>query len=322
MSAEQKLKMAAEDVLDEESLEPTPQIPMDIEDLYEAPDPASLEPADPYDELEGDADSDTDVRGFLPPPEAPRGLNEGLPELEQDESGFQALSTDESHVRERMLWTAREADEADRNKVPTRGENALRDWRLKSGNKRREHAERQAAEKRTNRNSLGLGLAIGLAIGLLGLGVVWALGGSEETAAPVEAITTGTPTEATLVPTPEAAAPTTPVAETPVQAGWTPPLVDGTYMSWAAEDHLYWQFDYASEQTLRLRWLDAAGAVALDDTECGRIDGAMGRCYVGRSVERFEWLVRQGAAGGTWTVEACQGADCGVIDTFEVGSGS
>jgi hypothetical protein len=326
MSAEQKLKMAEPEILDGDSLEP--QTPLDIEDLYDAPDPLSLEDEDEddFDPLECDLDQDTDVRGYLPSPEHPRGLNEDLPELDGRESGFQAISTDESHVRDRMLWT-HEQEEAKRNHQPTAAEVGLRDWRLKSGQKRREAAELERIEKQVRRKSLAMGVGIGVGVGLLALGGLWALTSSGEpdvtagseavtTGTPTEAVTTGTPTEAVTTGTPTEA--TGPAVEAPPASLWAPPVVEGSYASWTQDDHRFWQFDYASEQTLRLRWLDAAGAVVLDDSPCGRIDGATGRCYVGRSVERFEWLVRQGAAAGTWTVEACEGSQCGAVGSFEV----
>lgn len=269
--------------------------------FLDAPEPGSLQLDDPE-----ALDDDPSVQGFLPPPEHPRG-----------EQGFLLLTTDEKDIRGRMLTS----EEHDRDGV-TRGEAALRDWRIKAGLRDKETSEREF-ERRSRRNAR-LGATVGAAA-LTGL-LVWAgsvvLSPNTDQPKPPPV----TPEVLAAVATPlevpvDAAEAVAQVVTVPTQL-WAPPVHAETLKSWVVDDYRYWQFDFSSAGPMSLRWVDAAGATQLDDTQCNnRVDAEVGRCYVGRNLERFRALVQNGAAAGTWTLVGCVDGRCGPVTDFEVPAG-
>lgn len=292
---------------------PVPEhVPMDLDDMcladedvsdeitdlsiLEAPDPMSLD-AEAFDDEE--LEDDPSVQGFLPPPDHPRG-----------EQGFLLLSTDEAEIRGRMVTTP----EAERDGV-TRGESALRDWRIKAGLRDKEAAERQYEERARRRLRVGVtaGVVALAAVGAWGVSMVLDPPVAEPKPPPI------TPEVLAAVATPATtAAIVDNVVTVPTQL-WAPPVQDETLKSWVVEDHRYWQFDFQSPGTMELRWLDPTGQIRLDDYECtNRVDADVGRCYVGRNLERFRALVDQGAPAGDWTLVGCVDGRCGPVATFEV----
>jgi len=223
------------------------------------------------------------------------------------ETGFVLLNTEEENLRSELL----DAIEPERERL---GEEGLLRWRLKSGQRRREHAERIAFERFERRKGIGAGLFIGLLFG----GAAWA----------VVLFGDATPADPDITLTPEVLAAVAAPVEVPptiteVDGGtlvevqtelWTPPVVDGTYKTWEDDGHRFWQFDFESEGMMSLRWVDPSGAVRLDDTECtNRIDGDTGRCYVGRNLARFA-----DAPEGDWTLVGCLDGRCGPVSNFSL----
>ncbi|HJN78191.1 MAG TPA: hypothetical protein QGF58_30040 [Myxococcota bacterium] len=285
---------------------PKPEhVPGDLEDLYEEDVSDEITDVDRFDVPEP---RNLEPQGYLPPPDHPK--DDSLVEQRVRETGCVLLSTDEEAIRAHMLYegtrTERDLD---------RGEDALLRWRLKSGQRQREHAERTAFENAGRRKAVGSAMFVGLVLG----GSVWvAVLLGDATTQPESPLPELTPAVLAAVAAPVVVPPVI----TEVDGGtlvevqtelWTPPVIEGSYRSWDNDGHRFWQFDFASEDPMNLRWVDPAGEVRLDDTVCdNRIDGATGRCYVGRNIARFA-----DAPDGEWTLVGCLDARCGPVSTFE-----
>ncbi|MCP4810159.1 MAG: hypothetical protein GY913_24475 [Proteobacteria bacterium] len=272
----------------------------DITDLsfLDAPEPMSLEPVE--DDVEELLEDDPSVQGFLPPPDHPRG-----------EQGFLLLTTDEQDIRGRMLITSE--DERD---GLSRGENALRDWRIKAGLRDKEAAEREFELRARRRVRMGVAAGLVALIGAAAWTTTMLL--DPPTAEPKPPPIT--PAVLAAVAGPAAAPELVDNVVTVPTRLWAPPVHDETLKSWVVDDYRYWQFDFASAGPMELRWMDPSGAVQLDDYRCdNRIDADLGRCYVGRNLERFRALVANGAPAGAWTLVGCVDGRCGPVTTFEVG---
>lgn len=120
-------------------------------------------------------------------------------------------------------------------------------------------------------------------------------------------------------------APAEPVEVAPVAAPVVPEValptelsIVGEVLSWEKDDDLWIQLDYRGEP-MTLRWLDAAGTEVLEATDCSnRIPGGLSRCYVGRTDERVDIALADGAQAGVWTVQGCQAGHCAEVASFEV----
>lgn len=233
-------------------------------------------------------------------------------------------------------------DEEIRDADPSRGEAALRDWRLRAPGRKAEalELERQQSLVRTLQGSAAL-MALLLVTTLVA--VRW-WRGHQSTTRLVEPVAStallspspvAPPPQAVPEPTVKEAAPAAPaarpdplppVAQPPsaeaLSAVGTQGLIEGTLRHWTGPDgYLYWQWDYTGTEPLDLQWRDAAGEVRMQDRVCdGRIDATTGRCYVGRSAARFQSELDRGAAPGAWTLESCLAGDCAVVNTFELSS--
>ncbi|MCA9493646.1 MAG: hypothetical protein KC621_27125, partial [Myxococcales bacterium] len=60
-------------------------------------------------------------------------------------------------------------------------------------------------------------------------------------------------------------------------------------------------------------WLDAQGRSVLEPMGCARQE-----CRAGRSHTRIDNALAEGAAPGTWTIEACADGVCSELGRFEV----
>jgi hypothetical protein len=79
------------------------------------------------------------------------------------------------------------------------------------------------------------------------------------------------------------------------------------------------KFEVAERELVQIAWRDGAGAQVLEPMRCGPPNGEGVRvCLAGRSHERVAHALAQGAAPGTWTVEACGPAGCEAATTFVV----
>lgn len=267
-------------------------------DLFDVPEPQNLELP---------TDDDEEPQGYLPPPGHPKGGDSVVAQRIRD-TGFVMLTTDEEAVRSHLIY---EGTRAERDLG--RGEDALLRWRLKTGVRQREAAERVAYQRQERRKAIGAGLFCGLILG----GAVWAAVLLSDATPQVD----DSPVITAEVLAAVAAPVEIPARFSEVEGGtlvevptelWSPPLVDGSYKSWDDDGHRFWQFDYTSESAMALSWVDPSGAVRLDDTTCdNRIDGTTGRCYVGRNLARFA-----DAPEGDWTLVGCLDGRCGPVSTF------
>jgi hypothetical protein len=96
-------------------------------------------------------------------------------------------------------------------------------------------------------------------------------------------------------------------------------LVEGSARVWTEGSHTWAAFEAVEPGELSLRYVDGAGQPALEPMECQAAgpDGIR-RCAAGRSAARLDAAVAEGAAAGTWTVEACGASGCVAVGTFDV----
>lgn len=225
-----------------------------------------------------------------------------------------------------------------------RADDHLRKWRSESVERRAQWEAEEAVrlqEEAAKRGTFYLGGAVGL-LGMVCLTAVglW-LGGAWEAApqqvveaatveaapvevAPVEVapmVVEAAPVDDAVVEeaplddaVAEAVAVEEPVAE-PAVAEVGPTLGEASVWSSGA---FAWTEAVVAESGVQLAWFDASGAEALDRVACDGVVRAGFKCYSGRSARRIGYALDAGAAPGTWTVKACQGADCTAVGTFEV----
>lgn len=82
---------------------------------------------------------------------------------------------------------------------------------------------------------------------------------------------------------------------------------------WSDRSYVWVSFVHPNPWGLTLRWLDAQGRVVLEPMGCARTE-----CRAGRSHTRIDNALAEGAAPGTWTVEACADGACSELGRFEV----
>ncbi len=90
---------------------------------------------------------------------------------------------------------------------------------------------------------------------------------------------------------------------------------------WSDDEYRWVRFEVQTQQPTYIRWRDASGEPAIEDKPCA-VPGDGGHvCRFGRSHWRFATALRDGASPGEWTIEACTGGICQVVDTLDVGIG-
>ena len=94
-------------------------------------------------------------------------------------------------------------------------------------------------------------------------------------------------------------------------------MVAGSASTWTDPGHHWVKFEVAERELVQIAWRDANGAPVLEPMRCGPPNGEGVRvCLAGRSHARITHAIDQGAAPGTWTVQACGPAGCTDATTF------
>ncbi|MEZ4235395.1 MAG: hypothetical protein R3F59_04390 [Myxococcota bacterium] len=216
----------------------------------------------------------------------------------------------------------------------SRTDAALMQWR-RDAEKRREawleskaRAEAQMLAQRRRVMRIAaltgvLGLGLGFAAGVL-FWRTWTAGDGVPKADLEPPATSTAPAPSDVTAPEEAPEPSGTPATAPAPAASPDEPVDileGTARTWREGSHAWAAFDTTEGGSLSLRYLDAAGAPALEPMECQATgpDGVR-HCSAGRSEARLAAAVAHGAAPGTWTVEACGAQGCVVVGTFDVPS--
>lgn len=142
--------------------------------------------------------------------------------------------------------------------------------------------------------------------------------------APVEAVIPtaipASPAPAAVPPPPKATA-VQPAPSSAATGAFDPQVIAGTLNTWTADDTAWLQFDFLGTEPVEIHWLDAAGQQALNPWSCdGYLNRTTRRCYVGRTHERLAVALGDGAAPGTWTIQACAPGTllCGTVTTIQV----
>lgn len=301
MSARPDLRPEDAPERDPEDLEHMPQ---DIEELFA--DTEEID--DPTTDMPG-----LEPRGFLPPPDAPRGPDHGR------------------HPNEAVKRSP-QVDAEERHEAT---QDALNTWRDRAGARRAAYA-RAALEAERRRSILLRGVLTSV---MLGLFLAW---GVTEIILNTDAhppVATAPDTSEASAPSPAAEAPlevaqaslvapaiapAAPVAAPeptpePIEPRFDVDLVDGRFKTWRLDDHAWWQFDFNSAEPLHLRWIAPDGNVKLEGWVCdNRVTAAVGRCYVGQHLAHFA------PEPGLWSLYACEDAQasaCALVDEFTIEDG-
>lgn len=207
--------------------------------------------------------------------------------------------------------------------VAWRGE-AQRRRELYQEAKARAEAERLAYQRRLMRMAVA---AVALA-GLGGVAIGYAVHGmrGSDAPTPVEASAARPVTPATPeAPARPAATPSVAAArpEVPVAAPATPvdpdlELVAGSVRLWNEGGHIWASFATPERGSVGFQYLDGAGTPVLEPMGC-RSPGADGvrNCAAGRSAARIHEAIADGAAPGTWTIQACGPRGCADLGRFD-----
>jgi hypothetical protein len=124
---------------------------------------------------------------------------------------------------------------------------------------------------------------------------------------------------ATPVAEPAATAPAPVASASAAAVGGARIVEPGSARIWNEGGHVWAAFATRVQGPVRFRYLDAGGQPVLEPMGCQSADAdGIRRCSAGRSRVRLSRAVEQGAAAGTWTVQACGSAGCADVGTFAV----
>ena len=91
-----------------------------------------------------------------------------------------------------------------------------------------------------------------------------------------------------------------------------------TVTQWTDDEHQWVSFRVETQEPTWIRWLDAKGEPAIEEMPCAFPTEDGHECRAGRSHWRLVEALGDGAASGTWTIEACVRDVCEPVDTVEI----
>ncbi|MEN0062100.1 MAG: hypothetical protein AAGA48_08085 [Myxococcota bacterium] len=90
---------------------------------------------------------------------------------------------------------------------------------------------------------------------------------------------------------------------------------------WSDADYQWVTFEVANQEPTWIRWRDPNGGYPIEAMPCAFPSDEGHQCRAGRSHHRLARALREGAVAGTWTIEACVGEVCQVVDAVVIGEG-